>query len=133
MFLSSVELFGSLGSFGAHTQGCTQAHTLSTPYRAELMQEEMKYHYLRGKHTSVRAHTNRSRACAYTPLASSPRRAPDCSRILSRHQRANLFIFTPITCCCFPWPLCSCSSGALKQRMHVFLCAFVYFCCLVCV
>lgn len=28
-----------------------------TPYRAELMQEEMKYHYLRDKHTSVHTHT----------------------------------------------------------------------------
>lgn len=27
-----------------------------TPYRPKLMQEEMKYHHLRGKHTSVHTH-----------------------------------------------------------------------------
>lgn len=41
-------------------------HTPLTPYRAELMQEEMKYHYLRGKHTSVHTHTNHSLTHAHT-------------------------------------------------------------------
>lgn len=52
VFLTWAKLFGSSNT---HTHAHT--HTPLTPYRAELMQEEMKYHYLRGKHTSVHTHT----------------------------------------------------------------------------
>jgi len=79
-FLTLAKIFGSSGT-----------HTPLTPYRAELMREEMKYHYLRGKHTSVHTRPNcslthlsaRIYICIYTICFLSPKSVLNCSQKLS--------------------------------------------------
>lgn len=118
-----------------------------TPYRAELMQEEMKYHYLRDKHTSVHTHTKplthshakahtHTHTCAstYTLLAVFPQKrelgfaqeyCPDIKGRICLFSHQSHIAVSHGLCVCLPSaPVCSrCMSCCMAVYLRC-LCTF---------
>ena len=145
-----------------HTHTHTHTYTPLTPYRAELMQEEMKYHYLRGKHTSVHTHTNHSFTLTHprihvyiyiytscsppqkNQLNSAQEYSPDIKDhiCLFSHQSNTAVSHGLYACACFLFTsvCCSCVSICMRVCIYKVVCRFsfvtVSFCfcaCLLCV
>lgn len=77
-------------------RACTQL----TPYRPKLMQEEMKYHHLRGKHTSVHTHETRSLTdthayiCMYTSYFAPEKNALNSALQYCPNIKAHICLFS---------------------------------------